>query len=142
MPDLEQSANRLALLLLAEPSQMRRVRKVLLNLCCLIRGPEGVAFEGCLQGLTERGTRLKSREQEEGLIVNPPIVDGVLEAVDGQMDPRAAHLGEAGSFDLLPLRDGVAHNLAWRSLLMDGQNQFVDGIAEVQKLEVRLQKQS
>src|SRR5271168_3622069 len=101
---------------------MRRMSKIFLDLYCLIFGCKGAAGEGCFESLTEWVACLQRNEQEEGLVVDTSVVDGVFKAMDGQVDWRAAHFGETRLLDLLPFGDSVAHDVAGRGLLVNGQD--------------------
>ena len=128
-----------AFLLLAEPAQLRRVCEVLLNLRGLIFGGEGASGESDFERFAEESTALKGGEKAEGLHVYSAVVDGVVVAVDCEVDLRATHCGKAGSLLLLALGDGVAHDVAGRGLAMYGEHEFVDGVVEVEQLQVRLE---
>jgi len=119
---------------LAEPAQLRGVSEVLLDLCRLIFGGEGAFAEGDFERVAEQSPALKSGEETKSFRIDPPVVDGVVVAVDGEVDLRATHCWEPGSLGLLPLGDGVAHDVAGCGLTMDGQDEFVDWMAEVQQL--------
>jgi len=112
----------------AKPTQMSRMCEVLLNFCCLIVGGEGAAGESCFECVAERTTRLQSSEQAERLMIDPSVIDGVFEAMDGQVDGRTAHFWKTHLLGLFSLGDGIAHNVAGRGLLMNGEDQLVDGV--------------
>ena len=121
-----------AFLLFAEPAQLRGVREVLLNLRGLIFWGVGASGESDFERFAQESTVLKGGEKSEGFLVYSPVVDGVVVTMDCKVDLRAAHLGKRGSFRLLALGYGVAHDVAGCSLAMYGEDEFVDRITEVE----------
>src|ERR1700759_1152616 len=59
--------------------------------------------------------------------------------MDCEMDLGSPHLRQRGSFGLFPLRDRVTHDVAGRGLAMDGEDEFIYGITEVEQLQVGLE---
>src|SRR5258706_15855826 len=107
------------------------MREIFLDFhCSLLRGKNTVA-KGSLKSYAERVTLLQRGQQQERLAIDPPVVNRVFIAMDGQMNSGTAHLREAGSFDMLAFGNGVAHDVAGSSRSMHGEDKFVQGIVEV-----------
>jgi hypothetical protein len=56
-----------------------------------------------------------------------------------EIDGGTAHSGDADSFDALVFCNCVTHHVAGFCCLMDGEDEFIYGIVEVEQLQVRLQ---
>src|SRR5260370_9724931 len=116
------------------------MREIFLDLRCLILRREGAVSESRFESGNERVTLLKRREEQESLMIDPSVVDGVLKAMDSQANRRTAHLGETRS--LLPptFRDGIAHDVSRANLSTHCEDKVVHRIPEIKQLPIRCPK--
>ena len=54
--------------------------------------------------------------------------------MDCQAYSRPVHPRKPGSFDMLAFRNRIAHDVAWAGLPVHGEDEFIDGIVEIEQL--------
>src|SRR6201996_8095800 len=92
----------------------------------LVLRREVALTKSILQGISQQDTFLQCGEQPEVLLVDSPVVNRVFITVDSQMNCRPPHLSETATLDMPASQDGIAHDVAWMSFLMNGQDKFID----------------
>lgn len=107
---------------------------------------ERLVFAGCAEagndGLLESAAALQGFEDGKLFPFEAAEIDGIVDAMDGEIDGSGFKTSDRGNFfALLALLHGIAGDFRWR-IASDGEQQIVDGIVEIEKANIGLQAET